>query len=159
MIGRRPSTAWGVLLAGGDGTRLQSLTTRIEGDTRPKQFCRMLGDETLVTQTRRRISPLFDSDKMITIVTKQHKEFYSRELDDWPQTRAVVQPANRGTGVALAAAILMLRELVSVAAKKCASLAGRKRRWSGYGLATGRRRVPVVTQDGLSSEGLTCGAR
>jgi mannose-1-phosphate guanylyltransferase len=80
MIGRRRSTAWGVLLAGGDGTRLQSLTTRIEGDTRPKQFCRMLGDETLVTQTRRRISPLFDSDKMITIVTKQHKEFYSREL-------------------------------------------------------------------------------
>jgi transposase len=49
--------------------------------------------------------------------------------------------------------------MVSVAAKKCASLAGRKRRWSGYGLATGRRRVPVVTQDGLSSEGLTCGAR
>ena len=48
---------------------------------------------------------------------------------------------------------------MSVAAKKCASLAGRKRRWSGYGLATGRRRVPVVTQDGLSSEGLTCGAR
>jgi len=111
MIGRRRSTAWGVLLAGGDGTRLQSLTTRIEGDTRPKQFCRMLGDETLVTQTRRRISPLFDSDKMITIVTKQHEEFYSRELDDRPQTRAVVQPANRGTGVALAAAILMLREL------------------------------------------------
>jgi mannose-1-phosphate guanylyltransferase len=67
MIGRRRSTAWGVLLAGGDGTRLQSLTTRIEGDTRPKQFCRMLGDETLATQTRRRVSPLFDSDKMITV--------------------------------------------------------------------------------------------
>ena len=50
MSGQRPSSAWGVLLAGGDGTRLQALTTRIEGDSRPKQFCRMLGDETLLTQ-------------------------------------------------------------------------------------------------------------
>ena len=111
MIGQRPSTAWGVLLAGGDGTRLQSLTTKIEGDMRPKQFCRMFGDETLLKQTRRRISPLFDSDKMITVVTKQHEEFYSRELNDWPHTTVVAQPENRGTGVALATAILMLREL------------------------------------------------
>jgi len=111
MIGRRPSSAWGVLLAGGDGTRLQALTKRIEGDARPKQFCRILGDETLLTQTRRRISPLFDRDKMITVVTKKHEEFYSRELHDWPSTAIVAQPENRGTGVAIATAILMLREL------------------------------------------------
>src|SRR5713101_1926767 len=111
MSGQRPSTAWGVLLAGGDGARLQSLTSRIEGDTRPKQFCRMLGDETLLTQTRRRISPLFDGDKMITVVTEKHEEFYSRELNDLPPTAVIAQPENRGTGVALATAILMLREL------------------------------------------------
>ena len=91
MIGQRPSMAWGVLLAGGDGTRLQSRTTRIEGDTRPKQFCRMLGNETLLTQTRRRISPLFGSDKMITVVTKQHEKFYSHELNGWPHTTVVAQ--------------------------------------------------------------------
>jgi len=71
----------------------------------------MLGDETLLTQTRRRISPLFDGDKMITVVTQKHEEFYSRELNDLPPTAVVVQPENRGTGVALATAILMLREL------------------------------------------------
>jgi len=48
---------------------------------------------------------------------------------------------------------------LSVAAKKCASLAGRERRWSGYGLAAAAAEDSVVTQDGLSSEGLTCGAR
>src|SRR4029077_9942441 len=111
VSGQRPSAAWGVLLAGGDGTRLQALTTKIEGDARPKQFCRMLGDETLLTQTRRRISPLFDANKLITVVTKKHEQFYSRELKDWPRTTVVAQPENRGTGVAIATAILMLREL------------------------------------------------
>lgn len=111
MISRQGSGAWGILLAGGDGTRLQCLTTMIEGDTRPKQFCRMLGDQSLLTQTRRRISPLFDADRVITVVTKKHEAFYSRELSDWPPTAVIAQPENRGTGVALATAILMLREL------------------------------------------------
>jgi len=32
--------------------------------------------------------------------------------------------------------LLPFGKVVSVAAKKCTILAGRKRRWSGYGLAT-----------------------
>src|SRR5882672_5256937 len=34
---------WAVILAGGDGTRLRSLTRAIAGDDRPKQFCEILG--------------------------------------------------------------------------------------------------------------------
>jgi mannose-1-phosphate guanylyltransferase len=112
MNQQRPGAgAWGVLLAGGDGTRLQDLTARIEGDTRPKQFCRLLGDESLLTQTRRRISMLLGADKVIAVVTQKHKTFYSRELHDWPQSAVIVQPENRGTGAAIATAILMLRDL------------------------------------------------
>jgi hypothetical protein len=31
------ASAWAVVLAGGDGTRVLSLTRKIEGDPRPKQ--------------------------------------------------------------------------------------------------------------------------
>jgi mannose-1-phosphate guanylyltransferase len=103
--------AWGILLAGGDGTRLQALTARIEGDTCPKQFSRILGDESLLAQTRRRISPLFDDDKVVAIVTEKHRRFYSREFHGSAQGAAIVQPENRGTAVAIAAAVLTLRDV------------------------------------------------
>jgi len=34
---------WGIVLAGGDGTRLQSLVKLICGEERPKQFCPLFG--------------------------------------------------------------------------------------------------------------------
>ncbi|MFN7938321.1 MAG: sugar phosphate nucleotidyltransferase [Bryobacteraceae bacterium] len=104
-----------MILAGGDGTRLQHLTARIEGDTRPKQFCRMFGEDSLLMQTRRRISPLVDDGNILTVVTKKHEPYYSRELSACPATHVVVQPENRGTGVAIAMALLTLRELDSEA--------------------------------------------
>ena len=39
---------WGIILAGGDGVRLRSLTRFISGDDRPKQFCRLYGGMTLL---------------------------------------------------------------------------------------------------------------
>ena len=38
---------WAVILAGGDGNRLQTLTRQIAGDDRPKQFCSVMGGMTL----------------------------------------------------------------------------------------------------------------
>ena len=47
---------WAVILAGGDDTRLNSLTRRITGDDRPKQFCPITADLTLVEETQRRVA-------------------------------------------------------------------------------------------------------
>ena len=42
--------SWALILAGGDGARLQDLTRSIAGDVRPKQFCRLFGGKTLLRQ-------------------------------------------------------------------------------------------------------------
>ena len=47
---------WGVILARGEGNRLKSLTRRITDDERPKQFCPVMGDVTLVEEARRRVA-------------------------------------------------------------------------------------------------------
>jgi len=61
--GLASSSDWAVIPAGGDGTRLQSLTLEIEGDSRPKQFSRIYGGRSLLAHTRERLRPVFQDCK------------------------------------------------------------------------------------------------
>jgi mannose-1-phosphate guanylyltransferase len=96
------------VLAGGEGTRLQSLTHKIDGDGRPKQFSKMFGGKSLLTHTRDRLRPIFSDDQVAFVVMRSHERFYSDELADVDASRIVTQPSNRGTGVAIIAALLQL---------------------------------------------------
>ena len=103
---RRSRHRWAVVLAGGDGTRLQSLTLKIAGDARPKQFCSILGAESLLGQTRARLESLFHLDRQLFVVTRAHETYYRDELRNVDNSRIIPQPLNRGTGVAVAVALL-----------------------------------------------------
>ena len=82
--------AWAVILAGGDGTRLQKLTSKIAGDSRPKQFCRIFGNKSLLRHTRERLHPGFRETQTMFVVTKAHEAFYNDELSDAPASNLVV---------------------------------------------------------------------
>src|SRR5579863_2831905 len=101
-------TSWAVLLAGGDGTRLLPLTRRICGGDRPKQFCPMFGNRTLLALTRERIAPLVSPDKTLFAVVESHRRFYETELADVSPSKIVVQPANRGTSAAIVYSLLRI---------------------------------------------------
>jgi mannose-1-phosphate guanylyltransferase len=97
-----------VILAGGDGARLRSLTRTLSGDDRPKQFCRLLGAETLLAATRRRARRLVEPERLFTVVTRKHERFYAGELGDAARGTVVVQPEGRGTAPAIVYALLRL---------------------------------------------------
>ena len=54
--GTRKQERAAIILAGGDGTRLKALTRAVVGDERPKQFCPILHDRTLLDETRARVA-------------------------------------------------------------------------------------------------------
>jgi mannose-1-phosphate guanylyltransferase len=95
-----------IILAGGDGTRLRALTRQITGDDRPKQFCRLLGEETLLDETRRRVALAIPRFRTFLSVTATHARFYASLLADVPAHQVVEQPENRGTAPAILYALL-----------------------------------------------------
>jgi mannose-1-phosphate guanylyltransferase len=102
---------WGVILAGGDGKRLLPLTRRITGDDRPKQFCAVVGRETLIDQTRSRVRRIVRPEHTAVVLTKLHERFYSNLASDPDGSQVLVQPHNRGTAPAIIYSLSRLREL------------------------------------------------
>ena len=95
------SRNWAVILAGGDGTRLQSMTRAITGDSRPKQFVPVVGGSTLLNQTRRRVALSIEPRRTLIVVTKKHHRFYKPLAEELSPGLLLEQPLNRGTAPAI----------------------------------------------------------
>src|SRR6266496_2982592 len=95
------SERWAVILAGGDGTRLRSMTRAIAGDDRPKQFCPIVGGRTLLDQTRDRVALSVRSNRTVLVVTEKHQRFYRPLTATLPQELLVAQPESKGTAPAI----------------------------------------------------------
>jgi mannose-1-phosphate guanylyltransferase len=102
---------WGLILAGGDGKRLLPLTRKLTGDDRPKQFCAVVGNETLLQQTQRRVSRLIPRWRTLLMLTRAHEPFYADQVAGMPSTSVLIQPSNRGTAPAILYSLMRLREM------------------------------------------------
>ena len=103
-----PQRLWALVLAGGDGTRLQSLTRQLTGAPIPKQYCRILGDRSLLEATLDRIAPIVPASRTLAIINQAHLALASPQLVALPDANVLVQAANRDTGPGM---LVSLREL------------------------------------------------
>ena len=97
-----------VILAGGEGSRLRSLTRAIAGDDRPKQFCPIIGDRTLLDITRDRVGLTLDPENIYFSLTAKHANYFERPLRNVRQDQKIVQPANKGTAPAILYSVMRL---------------------------------------------------
>ena len=97
---------YAVILAGGDGTRLQSMTRAITGDNRPKQFVPVIGGSTLLNQTRRRVALSIEPSRTMIVVTQKHRQFYASLAEQISPSLLLEQPVNMGTAPAILYALL-----------------------------------------------------
>lgn len=99
---------YAVILAGGEGSRLKSLTRVIAGDERPKQFCPILDNETLLTVTQKRAALKIHSENIFYSLTQDHEFYYTPLLSGVMRHQQVVQPENKGTAPAILYSLLHL---------------------------------------------------
>jgi mannose-1-phosphate guanylyltransferase len=96
---------WGLVLAGGEGKRLQRLTRAVAGAPIPKQYCRIRADRSLLEGTLMRTAALIPPARTLVIITRHHLSLAREQLAPLPTGNVVVQPSNRDTGPGLLLAL------------------------------------------------------
>ncbi|MFZ5861988.1 MAG: sugar phosphate nucleotidyltransferase [Nitrospirota bacterium] len=92
-----------VVLAGGDGRRLEPFVRRLRGDALPKQYVSLYGTRSLLERTFTRVERLVPPDRIMTVVTRDHLLYADacRQLANRPTHTVIVQPRNRDTAPGL----------------------------------------------------------
>jgi mannose-1-phosphate guanylyltransferase len=100
-----------VVLAGGEGTRLASLTRALYGVDLPKQFAVLAGERSLLQTTIERAAMLTSYDRILVVVTAHHEAIAREQLAPFPGVELVVQPKNLDTapGILLPIARILAR--------------------------------------------------
>ena len=103
-------TLWGIILAGGEGRRLQEFMLRLNGEGRPKQFCTITGTRSMLRCTIDRAQLLIHPERILTVLTRHHMRYAQEQLADRLSGTMVVQPSCRGTGVGLLLPLLTIQK-------------------------------------------------
>ncbi len=101
---------WGLVLAAGDGRRLQPYIRETRGTDLPKQYVNFVGRHSMLEHTYRRCQLLIPARRVLTIVSKQHLRHpeVRRQLRDRRADTVIVQPANKETGPGILLPLLHL---------------------------------------------------
>jgi mannose-1-phosphate guanylyltransferase len=97
-----------LLLAGGDGMRLQELTNEIVGTPIPKQYCRLLNGISLLEAAIFRARLLFPRESINVVINSNHLNLAKDQLKTLPISNVFIQPMNRDTGPGIIFSLLNL---------------------------------------------------
>ncbi len=100
---------WVIVLAGGSGKRLSSLTSDAHGNAVPKQFCSLDGAQSLIEKTLIRATTIVAAERIMAVVTASHSQYWVPALRDLPADNIIVQPEDRGTAIGILLPALRIR--------------------------------------------------
>jgi len=100
----------GIVLAGGEGKRLQPFIKSLGKGTLPKQYVNFIGSRSMLECTLHRAEKLMPSARLLTVISESHlrypevrEQFATRSRDT-----VIVQPENKETGPGLILPLLHL---------------------------------------------------
>lgn len=93
----------GVVLAAGEGQRLQTFIRRLRGDSLPKQFVNFIGTRSMLEHTFSRAEMLIPPERLYTVVSRDHlfQPEVRNQLSGRPEGTVIEQPENKETAPGL----------------------------------------------------------
>ena len=82
-----------LIMAGGKGERFWPLST----EERPKQFLNLIGNETMIQTTVRRIKELIPMERIFVVTAKQYETLVKNQLPELPNNNIIVEPVGKNT--------------------------------------------------------------
>ena len=103
---------WGIILSGGNGTRLRDLVYCRRADYLPKQYLNFIGKRSMLEHTLHRAEKLMPAQKLLVVIAKEHLQFdeVRRQTASRPQECIVIQPKNKDTGPGILLPLLYLHK-------------------------------------------------
>ncbi len=91
----RNGNSWAIVLAGGEGTRIQPLIERCLGFACPKQYFAFCGKRSMLEHTLDRAVELVGPERVMTVIGSGHRRYLENQRI---QGLVIEQPVSRGTG-------------------------------------------------------------
>jgi mannose-1-phosphate guanylyltransferase len=89
----------GIVLAGGEGKRLQPFVYQLRGDRLPKQYVGFIDARSMLEQSFDRAEKLIPAERLFTIASRSHLNYFEagKQLAARPAHTVILQPLNRET--------------------------------------------------------------
>jgi mannose-1-phosphate guanylyltransferase len=93
----------GIVLAGGEGKRLQPFIRSLGKGTLPKQYVNFIGRRSMLEHTLERAEKLMPASRVLTVITESHLRYpeVREQCSNRPKDTLIVQPENKETGPGL----------------------------------------------------------
>jgi mannose-1-phosphate guanylyltransferase len=105
-----PKQRVALLLAGGDGTRLQELTAQLTGVPIPKQYCPLIRGRSLLELALFRTRLFTPIENTRVIINQNHCRWAREQLRALPGNNIFIQPENRDTGPGMIFALMQIAQ-------------------------------------------------
>ena len=86
---------YGLVLAGGKGTRLYPLSR----SEKPKQFLKVINEKSFLQNTVDRILPLINKENIYIVTNKEYEEKVKLELNNINSNNVFTEPMNKETAI------------------------------------------------------------
>jgi mannose-1-phosphate guanylyltransferase len=97
----RTDHLWGIVLAGGEGKRLQEFIRKRYGVERPKQYSAIIGKRSMLRHTLDRVEKIIPPKQLQIVVSRKHRKYLPEILKEREKKAVLFAPENRESAASI----------------------------------------------------------